>query len=128
MSATEELRRLLDERGVTYTMRYRLTNGPSEIATKLYVTDKDNKGYAIIDTECSAPGGVMLTVNATPKQAVEIVAGRGTCRRMPADDATVVVRRGGFEMEFTYFECSECGAYVMDNARYCPNCGRKVSE
>lgn len=60
------------------------------------------------------------------RSAIEATLGRGTCRRMPSDDATVMVRRGCFEVEFPFFECSECGSYVMDNARYCPICGAKV--
>lgn len=119
MTATDELRRLLDERGVTYTMRQRLTNGPSEIATKFYLADADNRGYAIIDTECFAPGGVTLTVNVTPEQAVEIVAGRGTCEDMSGGDPCV-------------FVCSWCFAMFdhpeHERVRYCPGCGKKVVE
>lgn len=119
MSATEELRRLLDEQHVTYTMRQRLTNGPSEVATKFYVGDDGNSGYAIIDTECFAPGGVTLTVNVTPRQAVEILAGRGTCEDMSGGDPCV-------------FICSYCGAMFdhpeHERVRYCPGCGRKVVE
>lgn len=59
---------------------------------------------------------------------LEAARAERTCRRMPADDGAVMVMRGGLAMEFPYFECSECGAYVMDNARYCPNCGAKVVE
>lgn len=119
MTATEELRRLLDEQGVTYTMRQRLANGPSEVATKFYVADGDNRGYAIIDTECSVPGGVTLTVNVTPEQAVEIVAGRGTCEDMSGGDPCVFVCSWCFEM----FDHPE-----HESVCYCPNCGRKVEE
>lgn len=70
------------------------------------------------------------TYPATKLEAIEAWNTRAerTCRRMPADDGAVMVMRGGLAMEFPYFECSECGAYVMDNARYCPNCGAKVVE
>lgn len=119
MSATDELRRLLDEQDVTYTMRQRLANGPNEIETKFYLADEDNRGYAIIDTECSVPGGVTLTVNVTPKQAVEILARRGTCEDMSGGDPCV-------------FICSYCGAMFdhpeHERVCYCLSCGRRVAD
>lgn len=70
------------------------------------------------------PSVVKLRMEGVPGE-VRYVRER-TCRRMPSDDATVMVKRGCFEMEFPFFECSECGSYVMDNARYCPICGARV--
>ena len=112
MSATDELRRLLDERGVEYTVvpedaysREYIKIGNIEILTN----DRDE----------------VAVYNITPEQAVDATLGRGTCsmgiertfERIDGDEEHLL-------------ECSECGsrrwwlAHMMPS--YCPNCGRKV--
>ena len=101
MSATDELRTLLDERGMEYE------------------TD-DHMGYS--ETRwCGAYAfqlapGAALVMAVTPEQAVEATLGRGVCH-----DTGVYV---------SAFECSECGeVYEMyRDPDYCPGCGRKVVE
>lgn len=53
---------------------------------------------------------------------------RGTCHKLPADngDMTCTVRNRGFEMEFGYWRCSECGCNCFEGARYCMGCGREA--
>jgi predicted RNA-binding Zn-ribbon protein involved in translation (DUF1610 family) len=118
MTTTEELRRLLDERGVKHTdaedghTQYTLwSDGDHEIAA------------------CNS-GERLAVYNLTPEQAIAATLGRGTCHD-----------KGNIER----FICSECGCrldlqdddweatmWLADGAamvpRYCPNCGRRVVE
>ena len=105
MSATDELRRLLDERGVEYNVvpedaysREYIKIGNIEILTN----DRDE----------------VAVYNITPEQAVDATLGRGTCR----------------DMGRYCFTCSECGWIANEPHHmlggfypsYCPSCGRKV--
>ena len=103
MTATDELRRLLDERGVEWTY------GDGTVS---YASDgRWFHAWAYSDdTMCVSMGYL------TPAQAVEATLGRGTCREC-----------AGME---DVFECSECGmryeGWALKRwARYCPNCGRR---
>lgn len=113
-SATDELRRLLDERGVeyeTYDPPYPEFSTPtSDITTRW-----GNASYR------EWPNGtISFSARGTaPEQAISATLGPGTCHN---------------ESEYPqmFFYCSECGcahkrnrAYV-DMPRFCPNCGRKV--
>lgn len=101
MSATDELRRLLDEHGIEHH--------DGEIMT--YTDDADFMP--------SASNTFDVTLyNLTPEQAVEATLGRGTCRLLDG--------RYGYP-----FVCSECHAefsvdFLCGRLRYCPNCGRRV--
>lgn len=105
MSATDELRRLLDERGVEYKDR-------DMFGKHVFHWGEPLHGAMFTD------GGEwteLVVENASPEQAVEATLGRGTCRNTQSD----------FD-----FMCSECGKRV-DNGRvlgfnYCPRCGRRV--
>ena len=113
MTATDELRRLLDERGVEWTY------GDGTVS---YASDgRWFHAWAYSDdTMCVSMGYL------TPAQAVEATLGRGTCRMEPFI----------YEDTGAFIECSECGwqlfdaDYSIDAARewlgYCPNCGAKV--
>ena len=113
MTATDELRRLLDGRGVEW--------GAEESELDHVTTWNANGGQAMFyESKTTNPN--LLQVNyyhLTPEQAVEATLGRGTCREC-----------AGME---DVFECSECGmryeGWALKRwARYCPNCGRKVVE
>ena len=123
MTATDELRRLLDERGIEH-MDF---NMPERSLT-LFAGDEHDGAY----TENSVD--TILTVyGASPEQAVEATLGRGTCHDTQEDEER--------------FCCSECGSrshiateyrkfdeygnksehfLFVDNPRFCPSCGRKV--
>ena len=113
MTATDELRRLLDERGVEWHESVTDLSLQTSWSTKKNFCSFSewNEHVDIADT---------LTVyHATPAQAVEATLGRGECRNVITDG--------------TGFKCSECGAHISawiltDFPRfgYCPNCGRKV--
>lgn len=120
MSATDELRRMLDERGVEYETRdgdtvkntYWSCNG----LRWGYTEDVDYSGR--IDPMLFPMVGGQLTF--TPEQAIAATLGAGTCRNVDADQG--------------WFGCSECGCICsvdwygsgFGTPNYCPNCGRKV--
>ena len=109
MTATDELRRMLDERGVEDT-------------------DRDMFGKHVLHWGAPMVNGAMLTdagewtelvvENATPEQAIAATLGRGECHDESGGDPCV-------------FVCSCCGtAYDHPEDQlinYCPNCGRRVS-
>lgn len=105
MSATDELRRLLDERGV----EYRWDNGTAT----WYVNGVMYNAWAYDNERLT-----MSVCHLTPEQAVEATLGRGTCRNL--------------SKYINVFECSCCWwtyDFITDpylGPRYCPNCGRRV--
>lgn len=105
MTATDELRRLLDGRGIEY---YRKAADETVFST----------GTEHVHVQDDLIGGCLeLFIRpVTPAQAVEATLGRGTCHEC-----------AGME---DVFECSECGmryeGWALKRwARYCPNCGRR---
>ena len=115
MSATDELRRLLDERGVEYKDR-------DMFGKHVFHWGEPLHGAMFTD------GGEwteLVVENATPEQAIDATLGRWTCMNV------------GYYIDSTRFKCSACGyngwtryaAHGKDRVpRYCPNCGRKVVE
>ena len=119
MTATDELRRLLDERGVEWyepTMKPNTTWFPDAYGINCRVK----------------PWGDALCVkryDLTPEQAVEATLGRGTCRLEP------YAKEICGELCHT-FKCSVCKSAVANPHadyyipshffKYCPFCGRKV--
>lgn len=116
MTATDELRRLLDERGVEYGSGFggdTLWTGRHGIEWRW---DKQDGTLA------------MFTHAITPEQAVEATLGRGTCRFIDEDNYN---EAEGYDA-YSWFRCSACG-WTFDECdrwlttmSYCPNCGRKV--
>ena len=113
MTATDELRRLLDERGVEWM--------PSVWSAK------DETFYKVGDvgylaTEMSS-GKMKVCIEGylTPAQTIAATLGRGTCMNMDG------------ETDAEWFTCSECNTelrvhepFDAFSIHYCPNCGRKV--
>ena len=113
-SATEELRRLLDERGVEWR---RTPHYSSESLDNETVFAGDGIEWYANDHLNGRLGLRTARYEVTPEQAVEATLGRGECRDLHADSDH-------------HFGCSECG-YVGradDWFYYCPICGRKVVE
>ena len=123
MTATDELRRLLAERGVEWM-------DCGEVSTLIPTQDAVPRAWTVNRWPSSNDMGDCLWVQnrhpLTPAQAVEATLGRGTCRMEPFI----------YEDTGAFIECSECGwqlfdaDYSIDAARewlgYCPNCGAKV--
>ena len=112
-SATDELRRLLDERGVEYRVSatgYSIDIGPN-------MTAYANRTDTTLDVSLRG---------FTPEQAVEATLGRGACHAVFEVDATSEDERVG------EYVCSECGETFGDGRdqlpHYCPACGKQVVE
>ena len=104
MTATDELRRLLDERGVEHVDGESMT----------YINDADF---------IPAAGGTfdVTLYERTPAQAIDATLGRGECRWIPADYIT--------EGDWWNTSCGESFTWEPDGTpRYCHNCGRRVRE
>lgn len=112
MTATDELRRLLDGRGIEYYPKAADETVFSTGTEHVHVQDD------LID------GCLELFIRpVTPAQAVEATLGRETCENV------------GYYIDSTRFKCSACGyngwtKYAADGEdrvpNYCPNCGRRV--
>lgn len=112
MTATEELRRLLDERGVKHV------DAEDGHTQHTWWSDGDHEIAA------SNNGKRLAVYGLDPEQAVEATLGRRECR---------LVRHGNLTdwPEMVCWSCSVCdfGWHhdVNDKQfRYCPNCGRRV--
>lgn len=119
MSATDELRKLLDERGIEW--RSELKGLPFFGVT--FVGDWSFCEYAT--GELSATCKPVLT----PEQAIAVTLGSGSCEMEPS---FTVPSRLDFMQEYRCTECNEY-AYLQvatddDALRFCPNCGREVVE
>ncbi len=137
MSATDELRCMLDERGVEYHQ-----TTIENIASYLYLTTWDSPDghscefHEIVDGEELTHRLVAIRGwELTPEQVIAMTLGRKTCHN--------VIGEGDFV-------CSECGAFVHarnenvgkshvdedgvrwygtsyeHNFNYCPNCGARI--
>jgi len=115
MSATDELRAMLDERGVHWWAGEdeRRTLWESNGLTWEYFNDDNGDAWLGFLGACEQ--------DVTPEQAIAATLGAGTCHN--ADIGTE-----------GYFKCSECGTSCSvdwecsgwDVPSFCPNCGRKV--
>ena len=120
MSATDELRRLLDERGVKY---YDMQN--RGIWFGISEDGKDHKYEAFEQTD----GLIEIDVfDLTPEQAIAATLGSGTCEYAIKDNMNETEGMGD-----VWIECSACHCafdYYADewlmNMHYCPNCGARV--
>lgn len=105
MTATDELRRILDERGVEHYD-----------GTECTLWLKDEHGYrASADELTSGRLSVHIWCD-TPEQAIAATLGAGTCHEVEDEDTGFIV-------------CSECGAVHDESytSYYCWCCGRKVA-
>ena len=108
MTATDELRGLLDERGVEWTY------GDGTVS---YASDgRWFHAWAYNDGAMCVSMGYL-----TPEQAIEATLGLGTCR---------ITDNGPWGYPYV---CSACGASFdadVNNGEfnYCPNCGRRVEQ
>ncbi len=110
MTATDELRRLLDERGVEWD--YGITGATT---TRLSVNGIDLTFTPMRD-------GVVCSTILTPEQAIAATLGRGTCH--PVEQYL------DMHSDLTVTVCSNCGVPEDELAdmNYCPNCGARVVE
>ena len=126
-SGTDELRRMLDERGVEY-----FKHEDGEPLRKLEKADEPATSWHMGGASvCAVPieGSDLFDLwidHCTPAQAIAATLGTGTCHMVLREDIR------GHAYQDTY-ECSECGEYVVretcmgesEPPNYCPNCGRR---
>ena len=123
-SATDELRRLLDERGVEWEAA---ADAPDSLTT--WATGSDTARWCadelINDRFDLYAYDVDEDVSGlTPEQAIDATLGRGTCH----------IDLVGYDEREDRFQCRSCdwsmsvrrGTWPRFN--YCPNCGRRVIE
>ena len=125
MSATDELRRMLDERGVEWG-NVRNDGYESDYLTKWQINGI--QGHAFV-TVTEWPGGLTLETFQrcpTPEQAIAATLGNGTCK---VESSVAIEFDTLISPDYFEFEMS-CGSRFRwsDNEPpdYCPGCGRKV--
>ena len=111
MTATDELRRMLDERGVEW---WQSANTLGCIFTRWH---SPLFGDEVCAMENGEEGLVLFDHFLTPEQAIAATLGAGTCKLTLYEDTGITV-------------CSECGAVQPDDwtVYYCWSCGRRVVE
>lgn len=118
MTATENLRRMLDERGVEWIG----TNFAEPTEGHPTNTSLGSEHHDAVFIE-GTDGSVLRLFDLTPEQAIAATLGAGTCYN------------ASYRLDESRFHCSECGfgCWVKDVAdgrdklpKHCPNCGRRV--
>lgn len=111
MSATDELRRLLDERGVEWRV--------GDYPTTCTVWASDGiVWYGLWRDGCIE----LIAWQVTPEQAIDATLGRGTCH----------IDLVGYDEREDRFQCRSCDwsmrlkRVTWPRFNYCPNCGRAV--
>lgn len=122
MTATEELRRMLDERGVEWR---RTPHYSSESIDNETVFRGEGIEWIANDHLNGHIGLRALRYEVTPEQAVEATLRRETCRMTRVENEERIL--------CGWVECSECGPVyppaakaIQDAIRFCPYCGRRV--
>lgn len=125
MSATDELRALLDERGVKWE------KGASLTSMYTYWTDCNGHDVTAVGTDSV----MFMSHFVTPAQAVEATLGRGTCKmdllvtgeQVRHDCQEYIMHCNGCGHEFGHVLYNEDGdVWMSDPPRFCPNCGSAV--
>lgn len=120
MTTTEEIRRLLDERGVEYE-----TDDVSDSWYERTTWCSENNLWWTYEVDAieELPYGTLTLLDTgssnsmRPAQAIAATLGPGECK-------VEEVQSGAGWVEF---QCSGCGSNRIDkHDNYCPNCGRKV--
>lgn len=126
MTATDELLRLLDERGVEHRDRYIHTKGRENPGTRFttWFVNRDNARFtARADEHDDYEFGLFFSVEGyrvTPEQAIEATLGRAT-----------TTRHGKWRTKYgRSVPCCECCGYGIGDTRwhFCPSCGAEVVE
>lgn len=113
MTATDELRRLLDERGVEW---WQSANTLGCVFTRWY---SPLFGDEVCAMENGEEGLVLFDHFVTPAQAIDATLGRGTCHETVIDHYWRGCGSCGYIWEFMY------GIGKCERPHYCPNCGRR---
>ena len=127
-SATKELRRLLDERGVEYETYIEQPTGFEHVKWNF-----NEHGSADFNLEFGEPWLTMYGTISGPEQAIAatLCDTGATCERHGVAGTCKLINAADDLGEGTSScMCSECGYTALDDwwdeFKYCPNCGRKV--
>lgn len=115
MTASDELRRLLDGRGVEWIGTSFSTPAKGHPTNTSLGEEHHEATFIEYDD-----GNVLRLFDLTPEQAVEATLGRGECQEVKIDRYWRGCGECGYVWEFMY------GIGKCERPRYCPNCGRKV--
>lgn len=114
MTATDELRAMLDERGVRWDY------GPSGASSTAFWVNGKELSFS------NWRDGLVCSTILTPAQVIAATLGTGDCEIETTESWLPAMR---------YHRCKHCGAFfaVLDASKdippcACPNCGRKVVE
>lgn len=121
VSATDELRKLLDERGVEHY------DGTERTLWGYERTGEDTGIYRFAASELSGGHLQFDMFRVTPEQAIAATLGRGECEWVLEHSGTL----------YDKWRCSKCGYLFVESRvdqgikddfdpNYCPNCGAKV--
>ena len=113
MTATDELRRMLDEAGVEWD--YGITGAAS--------TRFNANGVEL--TFIDMRDGVTCSTILTPAQAIAATVGRGMCWLHDCDGSFSSVNRPVWRCDCGAFMTQYTDATTYHKPRYCPNCGRR---
>lgn len=121
MSATDELRKMLDERGVEHKDVW-----PMTLWGRHTYGSVDYYHYVVHEIEGQL---CMQMHDVTPEQAIEATLGRGECEDIGTD--RFVCSKCGCTLDIEDAASCEPTMWVDGVAacpRFCPNCGRKVKQ
>ena len=112
MTATDELRRLLYERGVEYEVRTETNTGIEHV-----IWHPNEFSQWDWNEELGSGWLSGWQEGMTPRQAVDATIGRGECRRvMDSIDP------------FNTWVCDHCGRPLDASDNFCGGCGRRVKQ
>ena len=125
MAVTDELRAMLDRRGVEWDEDATESCGHAVLAT--FWNDSDGYPCAAIEGTGDIPDGeVCINACVTPAQAIAATLGSETCHITVEDNLAETEGMGD-----VWIECDKCHWQMpleptTPRFNYCPNCGRKV--
>jgi hypothetical protein len=120
MTATDELRRMLDERGVE---RYDGT----ENTLWGYEDYNEFTGIYRFSADETRDGYMQVRLwHATPEQAIAATLGRRTCKLHDCEGSFSAVNRPVWRCDCGAFMTQYTDATTYHKPRFCPNCGRRV--
>lgn len=120
MNATDELRRLLDERGVEHYDGTERT---------LWGYEQTGEGTGVYRFAASEVSGGFLQFDmfrVIPEEVITATLGRVTCKLHDCEGSFSAVNRPVWRCDCGAFMTEYTDATTYHKPRYCPNCGRKV--
>lgn len=116
MTATDDIRAMLDERGVEW---WQSANTLGCVFTRW---QSPLFGDEVVAMENGKEGLLLFDHFMTPEQAIDATLGRGTCHETVIDHYWRGCGSCGYIWEFMY------GIGKCERPRYCPACGKRVVE